>query len=137
MIIEPALLLGRVAATLRAEIAPAVGDDVARTQAFMASVILAKLSGELGAADADAQVAAVAHGRAAREVRATAGEVPPPLAAALDALELDASTARWNEMVAQVYACRTALGEQRFERVLGVVRGALRERLDRVLRYAR
>ncbi len=44
---EPSDLLGRLSATLRSEIGPAVGDEYTRTQAFMASVILAKVAKEV------------------------------------------------------------------------------------------
>ena len=51
----PHEVLARMAATLRSEIGPAVEEPFARTQAFMAAVVLAKLAGQLAAAEADAR----------------------------------------------------------------------------------
>ena len=99
MLIEPALLLERMADTLRHDVGPAVGDEFARTQAFMASVILAKLASELAAMDAEAVTAAAEHGRVARELRVALGEPPAGMAEALDGLERDGATARWNATV--------------------------------------
>jgi hypothetical protein len=73
----------------------------------------------------------------ARAVRATTVDPPPPLAVALDALEADGATARWNDLVAALHAARGSLGEPEFADALATVRLALRARLDRALRYAR
>ena len=135
--IDPALLLERMAGTLRAEVGPAVGDEFARTQVFMGAVVLAKLAGQLRAAPADAAAAAAEHGRVAVAVRAVVPDPPPSLAMALDALASDGATSRWNDVVAGLYAARDAIGDAVFADALGVVRDALRVRLDRELRYAR
>ena len=59
MSLEPAELLERVAATIRGEIATAIGEEYPKTQAFMASVILARLAKQvaLGPAHAEAEAA--------------------------------------------------------------------------------
>jgi len=44
MSVTPDELLDRIATTLREQIGPTVGEPFAKTQAFMAAVILAKLS---------------------------------------------------------------------------------------------
>jgi hypothetical protein len=135
--IEPSLLLERMAATMRGDIAPAVGDGYARTQAYMASVILAKLAVQLATAEQDAAAAAQEHGAVARAVRAVVTEPPADLAAALDALDRDGATARWNELVATLHAARPDLDAATWERAMGIVRTTLRARLDRALRAAR
>ena len=138
MSIEPALLLEQMSATLRHDIGPEVGDPFARTQAFMASVVLAKLAGQLRSAADDARAAAIEHTAVARAVRdAAGGEPPSPLAEALDALAADGATERWNAVVEATYGARAALGEATFQRTLGVLRTTLRARLDRALAYAR
>jgi hypothetical protein len=136
MTIEPVLLLERLADTLRHEVGPAVEDPFAKTQAFMASVVLTKLAGQLRAGeiqDASAGPAAVVG--LVRD--ASDGELPPPLADAIDALACDGSPARWNAVILELYAAREAVGADTFDRLLGVVRSALRARLDHVLAYAR
>ena len=45
-------LLTRIAATMRADVGPAVDDEYAKTQAFMAAVVLQKVARELVTADA-------------------------------------------------------------------------------------
>lgn len=135
--IDPGPLLARMAGTLRHDIAPAVGDEFARTQAFMASVILAKLAGQLDGAAADAAAADAEHVAVATAVRAAVGRPGERLAAAIDALEGDGATARWNDLLTALYAGRAALGPGQFDAALAVVRGTLRARLDRTLRYAR
>jgi hypothetical protein len=135
--IEPAALLQRMAGTLRHDIAPSVGDEFARTQAFMASVIMTKLAGQLQHAATDAQAAAGEHVAVAGELRAALAQPSARLAAAIAALGDDGATARWNDVVATLYAERPALEPAVFDAALAVVRGALRARLDRALRYAR
>ena len=135
MAIDPALLLERMAVTLRHDVGPQVADDFARTQAFMASVILAKLAGQLRTATADAAAADVEHGAVARALGAAVGDGPAEVRAAVEALAADGATARWNDVVTALYAARDDL--DRFDEALGIVRGALRARLDRALRYAR
>jgi hypothetical protein len=136
--IEPALLLEQMSATLRHDIGPEVGDPFARTQAFMAAVVLAKLAGQLRSAAEDARADGVEHVAVSQAVRATAGAaLPDALDAALDALAADGATARWNAVVEATYVARAELGEATFERTLAVLRTALRARLDRALAYAR
>ncbi len=128
--IEPALLLERMSITLRRDIGPAVQDEFARTQAFMASVILAKLASQLAAGDDDGGD----HATLAADLRARFPDPPAAVAGAIDALAADGATARWNDLVAALYAHR---GELDLDAALAVVRPALRARLDRQLRHAR
>jgi len=130
MVIEPALLLERMSITLRGDVGPAVTDEFARTQAFMASVILAKLASQLAAGDDDGGD----HATLAAELRAGLPDPPAAVAGALDALAADGATARWNDLVAALYAHRAELD---LDAALAVVRPALRARLDRQLRHAR
>jgi hypothetical protein len=128
-------VLRRMATTMREQIAPAVDEPFARTQAFMAAVVLAKLAGQLAAAESDAR--ADDRERDAL-VTALATRLPSPsaeLGAALDELRDDGSDAAWNRLVLAIYAGRGALGD-RFDEVLAAVRVALRSRLDRAMAYA-
>jgi hypothetical protein len=136
--VVPDELLDAVAASLRQRIGPAVGEPFARTQAFMAAVILEKLAGQLRAASAspvDDRLAVVADLRSA--LGATA---PPRLGVALGDLEAVAGEGddrpAWRALIEALYAEREALGSESFDRLLGPVRQALRARLDRTLVYA-
>lgn len=131
---EPQALLRSVADALRQRIGPAVGEPFAKTQAFMAAVVLEKLAGELEcapghrAADDDERIALVA----ALRVSAPSGLV----ADALERLATDGSDEAWNTLVGALYAERDALGADVSDAMLGRVRTALRARLDRALEYS-
>jgi hypothetical protein len=130
----PDELLDAVADTLRREVGPAVGDPFAKTQAFMAAVVLQKLAGQLRAASVDADVD---RETLVAEARAALGATPPPaVAAALDVLTRDGATAAWRAVVTSLYAARGELGPARFDAALARVRVGLRARLDHVLAYA-
>ena len=125
-----------MAATLRHEIGPAVDEPFAKTQAFMASVVLTKLAGQLAAADADARAAAAERGALVAELDASLAEGPVGVRDALDRLRGADDDAVWNGLVIALYAARDELGGPRFDAALGKVRAALRARLDRALVYA-
>lgn len=131
---EPQALLRSVADALRQRIGPAVGEPFAKTQAFMAAVVLEKLAGELEcapghrAADDDERIALVA------ALRASAP--PGRVADALERLTTDGRDEAWNELVLALYVERDALGADGFDAMLGRVRTALRARLDRALEYS-
>ena len=103
----------------------------------MAAVILAKLAGQLRTPRPTRRPAAIEHGAVAPGAAARRADPPAELAAAIDALAIDGATARWNEVVTALYGARVGLGPATFDAALGVVRRALRARLDRSLRSAR
>lgn len=149
---NPDELLERMAVTFRSRIGPEVGDTFARTQAFMASVILEKLSRQLRAADAHA--AAERAERAVLRVDLDAlldADTPAELRRAVNALTEAVARAEPAEpapadrpdlgailghLVATLYEQRSVLGEPRFEVLLGRVRTTLRARIDRQMEYA-
>jgi hypothetical protein len=128
-------LLRRLATTMRERIAPAVDEPFARTQAFMAAVVLAKLAGQLAAAEPDARAADREREALVTELATRLPSPPSELDAALRDLRDDGSDPAWNRVVLAIYAGRDALGD-RFDEVLATVRLALRARLDRALAYA-
>lgn len=135
-------LLARIAASLRHDIGPAVADDYARTQAFMAAVVLKKVADELAQAEGAAAALhadVIALASDLQPLLAT-GAVPPRLADAFAVLResLDADGVRRARctFVEALYAERAALGEARFEAVLARVRQSLRADIDRQLVYA-
>ncbi|MCU1501088.1 MAG: hypothetical protein JWM12_442 [Ilumatobacteraceae bacterium] len=137
MTVTPHELLAQMASTFRHEIGPAVDEPFAKTQAFMAAVILSKLAGQLQAAEADAQAAGDERRAVVAALRARLGSAcPARLGDALTDLGHDGSDAAWSRLVGSLYAERDGLGADEFDALLGVVRSALRARLDRALAYA-
>ena len=132
-------LLTRIATTLRNDVAPAVGNDYSKTQTYMATVILNKLAAELRAeqtmraereADEQAMYEAL--------VTATGGAtLPAALETALNEARQARDDTSQSRLVEQLYAHREALGEARFNELLGVIRAQLKARLERELEVAR
>lgn len=135
---NPDELLAAMAGTFRHRIGPEVGDTFARTQAFMASVILEKLSAQLRLAPAH-QVAELRE-RAALRVDLDAlcrPEDGPVLQARVGALGGPGEFAEvLRQLVQTLYDERAELGEARFSALLGRVRVTLRARIDRQMEYA-
>src|SRR5262245_51494746 len=132
MTASPPEVLRRMAVTLRTSIGPAVVEPFAKTQAFMAAVVLAKLAGQLEAAATDA---AAADAERVALVAELDGRLPDEAQAVLDVLRADGSDRAWSDLVASIHAARDELDAD-FEPVLATVRAALRARLDRALVYA-
>jgi len=135
MALAPDELLRSLAVALRQRIGPEVQEPFARTQAFMAAVILEKLAGQVANAAADDVAATAERAALVAELRAGAAGHATVLAA-VDAVAADGGDAAWNGLVSALYAERDALGAPTFDRLLGRVRTALRARLDRALAYA-
>lgn len=134
----PDELLGRLSGTLRSEIGPAVEALVPRTQAFMAAVVLEKLARQLQLAQehAAADRADLDHLFADLGPRLGAADVPPAVAAAFEEARAAGGYAALCPLIEALYASRPALGDARFDDMLGRVRVALRGRLDRQLVYS-
>lgn len=132
-------LLTRIATTLRNDVAHEVGDDYAKTQTYMATVILNKLAAELRA-EQTLRAAREADEQTMHEALAMATE-GLTLPTALEQAIVDARQGRddtsQSRLVEQLYAHRDALGEARFTELLGVVRKQLKARLERELEVAR
>ena len=135
---NPDQLLERMAGTFRHRIGPEVGDTFARTQAFMASVILEKLAAQLRLAES--------HQAAERAERAVlkadldallGGAGPAAVQQAVAALAgpQEAGVAL-RQLVQALYAERATLGEDRFGALLGRVRTTLRARVNRHMEFA-
>jgi hypothetical protein len=123
--------------TFRRDIGPAVGDPFAKTQAFMASVILEKLARQLGSAEAraDADRADALELVADLRRRLASSSIPGGLEAALDRVERG-EPSELGGLVQALYAARSQLGEAGFDELLARTRRTLRAQLDRQLEYA-
>lgn len=134
----PDELLARVAKTLRADIGPAVSEPFAKTQAFMASVVLEKLSGELRTAAGNAAADATDAMTLVADLDAlVAGDaLPNPVAEAIGRVRAGEGATALSALVAALWAERASLGAARFDAMLGRVRQTLRARVDRQLSFA-
>jgi hypothetical protein len=128
-------VLRRMATTMREQIAPAVDEPFARTQAFMAAVVLSKLAGQLAAAESDGHADDRERDALVTDLATRLPSPSPELGGALDELRDDGSDPAWNRLVLAIYGGRDALGDD-FDGVLAIVRVALRARLDRAMAYA-
>jgi hypothetical protein len=132
-------LLERIARILRQDIGPAVADEYARTQAFMAAVVLEKLgrqlalAGEHEAAESADLALLVADLRGLLAGR----DAPGPVRTALDALAETRDNAALSRLIEALYATRPTLGEARFDAALGRIRRTLRRSVDRRMEIAR
>ncbi len=133
----PDELLEQIAGTLRHQIGPEVAEPFAKTQAFMASVVLEKLSRQLRLADAHALADGVDNTTLVHDVRVLLGsDASVPMRGALDAVEHHDAGRALGRLVESLYAERDTLGVERFDALLGRVRQTLRRRLDRQMEYA-
>ena len=123
----PDELLKQIAHSLRHEIGPEVAQPFAKTQAFMASVILEKLALQLSLADAHAQAERADLAELTADLH-TLDPTPGVLAAV--------AGGNLGCIVAAVYADRAELGADRFDTLLARLRRTLRARLDRQMAYA-
>ncbi len=135
---EHADLLERIAGTLRHDVGPAVADEYARTQAYMAAVVLGKLAAEMRAYAADAAADRADLDALFTDLAALAAGEPLPraLTGALESAARERSDAHLSRLVEQLYAARETLGAARFDALLGRVRQTLRARLTRALAYS-
>lgn len=132
----PEDVLARIAGVLRHSVGPEVDDEFARTQVYMAAVVLEKVAGQIRS-DARHRQADIADGVALkRDLDELLGDgAPPALRVALYNLG-GASDTQLGAFVTALYDHRVALGAERFSVVLARVRTTLRSRLDRELEYS-
>ena len=131
-------LLQRIARILREEIGPAVDDEYPRTQAFMAAVVLQKVSRHLALAGehAAAETADLTGLLADLRARLADGEAPASVREALDNLTRTRDHADLCRLIEALYAVRPVLGEARFTAVLGRIRQTLRRSIERRMQVA-
>jgi hypothetical protein len=130
--LKPDELLSQMSTAFRHQIGPAVVEPFAKTQAFMASVVLEKLSKQVKLAGAHALADCVALREDLEAMLSVAA--PTDLSKAVAALAHgDAALA---PLVAALYSHREQLGEDGFTAALDRVRVTLRTRLDRQLEVA-
>jgi len=137
--VRPEDLLGRVAGELRRTVGPGVTEPFARTQAFMAAVILEKLGRQLRSADSHADADRTELRALLDELGSRLGDAPPSRTrTALAAADDGGGTVDTGlgGVIVALYADRVELGSQLFDDLLSRVRRVLRARLERELQYA-
>lgn len=135
MTIEPAELLDRLSATLRNDVAPEVADEYTRTQAHMASVILAKLSKQLarGEADGAAERADVADLHAA--LAGSLSTAPPEVVRAASGAAAAGTVAALGPLIEALYTW--GLHNDEAAAAMAEIRPVLRRDIDRRMEIAR
>jgi hypothetical protein len=136
--VPPPELLGRLATTLREDIGPAVNAAYPRTQAFMAAVVLEKMSRQLALTSAHEHADRAEMIQLFTDLRARLGaaSTPPALRAIVNERGNDDDGERLCRLIEALYAHRDTLGSS-FDATLGRVRATLRARVDRQMAYAR
>jgi hypothetical protein len=136
--LTPDQLLERIAALLRRDIGPAVGDEYPRTQAFMTGVVLQKLSRQLALAEAHraAEAADLEALIGDLDAALAGGGAPPTIIAAIAALRRDRDKRALCALIRALYEDRSTLGAARFDALLGRVRRTLRASIDRRMEFA-
>ena len=129
-------LLARMAATFRRDVGPQVTDPFAKTQAFMAAVVLEKLSAQLATAAADAEADAADLAALVSDLATGCAGAPTDLGAALADLSALPNQVKLSRFVEALSGSQNELGAERFEQLRTRVRQTLRARLDRQMRYA-
>ena len=126
-------LLRRLSRSFREEIGPAVVGDYAKTQAFMAAVILDKVAREVATA---AEHAAAEHADLATfheylAVALAAPTIPVSLRNAAAAARGAMTAGALGPFIEALYGAKAELGDSEFNGILTNVRAILRSRLDR------
>ena len=134
----PDQLLERIAALLRRDIGPAVGDEYPRTQAFMAGVVLQKLSRQVALAEAHRAAEAADMDALIGDLDAALASegAPPTVVAAIAALRRERDNRALCALIGALYDDRATLGVARFDTLLGRVRRTLRASIDRRMEFA-
>ncbi|MGH1490989.1 MAG: hypothetical protein ACRBK7_16610 [Acidimicrobiales bacterium] len=134
MSVEPSELLERLSATLRHEVGPEVGNEYAKTQTFMASVILGKLAKQLSTSDAHRE-------GEQNDLRDLHQKLAAPLTGAPDEVVAAAAEAKQMSTVASLSPVIEAIyrwgpDEPKAAVALGLIRATLRGDIDRRMEIA-
>lgn len=127
-------LIASIAATLRSDIAPAVGEDFARTQAFMAAVVLERVARELALGPGNTEAATADAVELHRLLVPVLDDCPPDVTAALESLGDAAALTATAPLIDALYEWGTDQPAARH--ALGLIRRYLRQDIDRRMEIA-
>ena len=132
-------LLSRISKTLKKDIGPAVEGDYPKTQAFMASVVLEKLAGQLSRADshgAAKQLAKSALAKTLAEIASTT-TLNDELSAGISNFATSQDEQALCLLIENLYQSKEALGDERFFQFLTPVRAYMRMAIDQRMEYSK
>lgn len=128
-------LIASIAATLRTDIAPAVGEEFARTQAFMAAVVLERVARQIALGPANAKADGDDAAELHRALVPVLGDAPAAVLAALDGFGHAANLAATAPLIDALYDWGS--DQPAVIDALGATRQFLRRDIDRRMRVAR
>ena len=130
-------LIRRIAATLKHEVGPATQEPLAKSQAFMASVVLDKVARQLATQtkDLSAHTAELYALAAALEQEAVT-TLPAALRDALEAFRAKPEKSQLGSLVEALYDNQSTIDSQTFEQLLSRIRRTLRADIDRRMTVA-
>ncbi len=128
---ETGELLERLAGTLRSDIAPAVGDEFAKTQAYMASVIVAKVAKQVALAPEHGVAERTDVAALLEQLTPILGDAPGPVSAAMSEVTTVAEVGPVIEALYEWGTDRPAAKE-----ALSLIRVQLRRDIDRRMEIA-
>lgn len=135
MSIPPSELLARLSATIRADVGPAVDGEYQRTQAFMASVILERISRELELGPKHAELAAADLARLGDSLPPMLTGAPAAVTDAIDRWVRSPSIPGLGPVVEALYSW--GADEPTVVAALAEIRPMLRRDIDRRMEIAR
>ncbi len=131
-------MLDRLVTTLKREIAPAIEDEYLKTQAFMASVVVGKLTRQLALESAHNAAAQIDMDHLLTELQPQIATLEEPaLQSAFNALTEQRDPPALCAFIESVYAARARIGEPQFERLRARTRTLMRADIDRRMVYAK
>ena len=133
--VAPSEILQRLSHAMRHEIGPEVGDEYARTQAFMVSVILDRVSREVALAPSHGQDELEEVRSLATELADVLGDAPSPVASALADVSESPSMATLGPLIESLY--EWGGDEPATVSALSMIRPVLRSDIDRRMEIAR
>lgn len=134
MSLEPAELLDRIAVTVRGEIAPAIEDEYAKTQAYMAAVILQRLAKQTALDRTHAEAEAADLAALAADLEPLLSEAPAAVVEAAAELRRASGVAAIGPLIEELYAWGVTDGAG--AAALAAVRRVLRRDIDRRMEIA-
>lgn len=129
-------LLARMSASVKQTVAPNTTGP-AKSQAFMVAVVLQKVAKQIALEPQHTEAAQRDHEALCADLdREHASGFPARTEAAAREVNAVGDAASLCGLVSALYADRSALGDERFHRILGLVRRVLRADVDRRMEYS-
>lgn len=134
MTVEPAELLSRLSGTLRHEVGPAVEEEYTRTQAFMASVILAKVAKQLALEPTHREAEQTDVQQTHEGLAGLLANAPDDVVDAVANANAIGTVAAFGPVVEVIY--RSWIDEADGRQALALIRATLRSDIDRRMEIA-